>query len=203
MVVAAVAGCSLVARADRRVVLGGALATIVVGAAPWAVLGAAPLAAILFVRHRAAMQRRVRAQQMDAVAELCDLTALGLAGGLGFTAALALAAQQVGGDLESEVARVLRMVRIDGIAPALAKADGLAGSLYQIAGRAAASGAAMQEPIRQLADQRFADQHTARLERARRLPVLMLFPLTLLILPGFVLLVIAPAVVDAFGRLQL
>lgn len=203
MVAAAVAGCLLIAGAKRTIAFAGGLVVVVVAAAPFAVFAAVPLTAVVLVGRRIGTRHRGRAYRDLAAAELCDLTALGLSGGLAFTAALALAAQQVGGDLEFEVARVLRVVKIEGIAPALAAADGSAVRLYQTAGRAAASGAAMLEPMRQLADELFAEQHTARLERARRLPVLMLFPLTLLILPGFVLLVIAPAVVDAFSRLQL
>jgi hypothetical protein len=47
-----------------------------------------------------------------------------------------------------------------------------------------------------------AEQASARLEAVRRVPVLMLFPLTILILPGFLLLAIAPAIIDAFSRLD-
>lgn len=203
MVAATVAGCLLVAGVKWRIAFSAGLVVGFVAAAPFAVFAAIPLAAAGLVGQRIGNLRLDAARRARAVAELCDLTALGLGGGLAFSAALALAAQQVGGDLESEVASVLRMVKVDGVAPVLAAADGSAIRLYQTAGRAAVSGAAMLEPVRQLADQLFAEQHTARLERARRLPVLMLFPLTLLILPGFVLLVIAPAVVDAFSRLQL
>jgi pilus assembly protein TadC len=43
----------------------------------------------------------------------------------------------------------------------------------------------------------------SELEAVRKLPVTMLFPLTLLILPGFLLVAIAPAILDAFSRLEL
>jgi hypothetical protein len=39
------------------------------------------------------------------------------------------------------------------------------------------------------------------MERARRLPVRLLLPLALLILPGFVLLAVGPAVLQGLARL--
>ena len=68
--------------------------------------------------------------------------------------------------------------------------------------RAATTGSEVVDPVRRLADELNAEQAAARLETVRRLPVLMLFPLTVLILPGFLLLAIAPAIVDAFSRLD-
>ena len=48
-----------------------------------------------------------------------------------------------------------------------------------------------------------AEQTTARLEAARRLPVRLMLPLALLILPGFVVLAVGPALLEALDRLQL
>jgi tight adherence protein C len=203
MVIAVAVGLLLVAGADRKVFVAAVAGIGVAASAPPALAAVAPLVAVATMQRRLGRRRRRKAAQTDGVVELSDLTALGLTGGLGFGAALGLAARQVGGELEIEVRHVVRMIRIDGAASSLTAADGAARRLYRIAARAAASGAAMLEPMRRLSDQLLAEQHASRLERARRLPVLMLFPLTLLILPGFVLLVIAPAVADAFGRLQL
>ena len=54
-----------------------------------------------------------------------------------------------------------------------------------------------------LADQLHADLAAHRLAAVRKLPVAMLFPLTLLILPGFLLLTVAPALFDAFAALEI
>ena len=61
----------------------------------------------------------------------------------------------------------------------------------------------MAQPVAQLADDLTAELAARRLESVRRKPIAMLFPLTLLILPGFLLLAVAPAVLDALGRLDL
>jgi pilus assembly protein TadC len=68
--------------------------------------------------------------------------------------------------------------------------------------RASAAGSEVVTPMTRLADELNAEQAAARLEAVRRLPVLMLLPLTTLILPGFLLLAIAPAIIDAFARLE-
>ncbi len=136
------------------------------------------------------------------VATLAELTSIALTGGLGVRRSLELAGATVGGPVNDEVAAVLAQVRIDGSA-VLATADGMAAPLYRALGRAALSGAPLLEPIGRLTDHLHRDLAAAREQAARRLPILMLFPLTLLILPGFVLLTVAPALLETFGRLQI
>ncbi len=136
------------------------------------------------------------------VATLAELTSIALTGGVGIRRSLELAGVTVGGLVGDEVAAVLARMRIDGSA-VLATADGVAVPLYRTLGRAALSGAPLLEPIGRLTDQLHRDLAAAGEQAARRLPVLMLFPLTLLILPGFVLLTVAPALLETFGRLQI
>ncbi len=136
------------------------------------------------------------------VATLAELTSIALTGGLGIRRSLELAGATVGGPMHDEVSALLARIRIDGSA-VLATADGTAAPLYRTLGRAALSGAPLLEPIGRLTDQLHRDQAAAEERQARRLPILMLFPLTLLILPGFVLLTVAPALLDTFGRLQI
>ncbi len=136
------------------------------------------------------------------VATLAELTSIALTGGLGIRRSLELAGTTVGGPVNDEVAALLARMRVDGSA-VLATADGMAAPLYRTLGRAVLSGAPLLEPIGRLTDQLHRDLAAAGEQRARRLPILMLFPLTLLVLPGFVLLTVAPALLDAFGRLQI
>jgi len=186
-----------------RVVAAAMLLALVVTDAPWlvAVAAAGGAIAVGWVRLRS---RRVRAMQnsMD-LADLCDLTVVGLTGGLGLQSALHLAATSTGGSVGAEAEQILRSARVAGASEAMAAADGIGRPLYRTLGRAAASGAAVLEPVAQLADELSAELETQRLEAVRRRPVAMLFPLTLLILPGFLLLAVAPAVLEAFGRLDM
>ena len=136
------------------------------------------------------------------LAEICDLTAICLTGGLNIATALRIAADAGEGAVAAELEGILARARIDGLSAVLATADGAGSRLYQSLSRADATGGPMLQSVATLADELWSDQATAALETARRLPVAMLLPLTLLILPGFLLLTIAPAVLDAFSRLS-
>ncbi len=150
------------------------------------------------VRRRTEAGRRLPRD----VGMLAELTALGLSGGLGPHLALELAAEAVGGPVGREARGLLRRMHVDGSAVAAA-ATGHAAALYRLIGRGLAGGAALTDSVTRLADDMAAEQAAEELRRVRRLPVVLLFPLTLLILPGFLLLTVAPALLDAFGRLQI
>ena len=96
---------------------------------------------------------------------------------------------------------MLRRSRIDGLSGAFA--DGHISCVVRVIGRANATGAPLVDAVSRLADELHADLTALRLAAVRRIPVAMLFPLTLLILPGFLLLAVAPALFDAFGRLEI
>ena len=163
-------------------------------------LGACWLAATVGRRRRVA--REATERTIRDVAELAELTAMALTGGLGIRRSLELAGASVGGPVGSEVGAVLGQMRIEG-SVVLTTVDGTAASLYRALGRAALSGAPLVESISRLAEQLHTDQAAAREQAVLRLPIVMLFPLTLLILPGFVLLTVAPALVEALGRLEI
>lgn len=202
MMVMLVAGIGLATTSMRwQKVVAVAVAVAVVLAEPGLVLPIGAMAGLIAAGARWRRSRyEARAADRDAAA-LCDLTAVGLTGGLGLHASLQLAANELGGNIATEVSAVLRGARIDGIAPALASSGGVGRRLYRVAARAAVTGSALAEPVVRLADEMNAEQAALRLEAVRRLPVLMLFPLTVLILPGFLLLVIAPSLIDGFSRL--
>ena len=148
-------------------------------------------------------RRRRSTAPAQELAEVCDLAAIGLTGGLNTAIALQIAARASGGSVSGELERVLATARIDGLGEAMAAAGGDGTRLYQTVSRATATGGPMLQSVRALADELWAEQATAAVEKARKLPVAMLLPLTLLILPGYLLLTIAPAVLDAFSRLNL
>lgn len=161
--------------------------------------GAGLILLLVWLRSK---QRRQADNDAD-LAALCDLVAIGLTGGLGVHSALGLAADHVGAEVRAEVGAVLRQSQVQGMVAAMAEADGLGRRLYAVVGRAAASGSPLLGPVSRLADELHADQAAARLQAVRQLPVALLFPLTLLILPGFLLLTVAPAILDAFSRLEI
>lgn len=185
----------------RVAVVAAAMAVALI--APLLVLPGAALAVVHLLlrrlRHRAAEKER----RCEDAALLADLTALALTGGLGIQPALEIAAGAVGGEVSEEVDALLRTARVDGLATAMAGAAGAGRELYRVIGSAVATGSALVDQVTRIADELHAEAGARRLEKVRRVPVMMLFPLTLLVLPGFLLLTIAPALLDALAHLDL
>ena len=126
---------------------------------------------------------------------LAELTALGLSAGLSFSAALAASADYLSAAAAARVRRALRVsdrAETDETTP-----------LFALADRALVTGAPLLASIDGYATSLRRDRRAAAVERARRLPVKLLFPLALLILPGFLLLTVGPALLAGLGRLGL
>jgi tight adherence protein C len=194
---------ALLRRRSRPVALAAAAWVVIVAAAPPAAIATGIAGAVLALRARL---RRRRLQEEDAgrdVTLLADLVALGLRAGLGLTEALRRAVPLVHPALAAEVEVVLRAADRSGSEAALAAAGGRAARLYRLAARAAATGAPLAEAVEGYAVERRHADHTRAVEAARRLPVRMLLPLALLILPGFVVLAVGPALLEALARLRL
>ena len=89
--------------------------------------------------------------------------------------------------------RVARVASVSGLTVSIAYAgEQLRPTVAQLA-RAQRSGAPLAQTVRRLIDQDMAAERTRRLARARALPVRLMIPLTLLMLPGLVLLLYAPS----------
>lgn len=102
---------------------------------------------------------------------------------------------------EGELLRVARIATVSGITTALGAAGpGLRPVVAQLA-RAQRTGGSLSSTVRTLLDQHLADERTARLAAARTLPVRLMVPLTLLMLPGLVLLLYAPSLLSMFTDL--
>jgi tight adherence protein C len=158
--------------------------------------------AALLIRKRLA-NRRVEEASVDAnVTLLSELTMLGLNAGLTFSNALALGAEHVAVPLQREVQGILRRSYHSGPAIALGANEGRAAGLYLLAAQAAVTGAPIAIAVQSFVDDRRAEERAAALAAARRLPVRLLFPLALLILPGFMVLTVGPAVLSALERLS-
>ncbi len=131
-----------------------------------------------------------------------ELVALALAAGLPFAAAIEAAADHLGAEDAAEITLVLRRARRHGLGTALAAAGTASGGLFRVAHRAVVTGAPLVHAVESWSrEQRKAD-HSRRLERVRTLPVRLLLPLTLLTLPGFVVLTVGPTLIEAVARLR-
>lgn len=127
---------------------------------------------------------------------LADLTTLGLSAGLSFIAALRAAADHLPEESAQAVRRALR-------SPAGREEAGPATALFALADRALVTVAPLLASIDGYATSLRRNERAAAVERARRLPVKLLFPLALLILPGFLLLTVGPALLTGLDRLGL
>lgn len=161
--------------------------------------GALALAALLLLAP-AVPPRRRRPPSPDDVAELATLVALGVDAGMTPAVALAWAGPHCHPELAAAAARALRRARREGLAAGLTGDPGPAGDLFREIARAVATGAAAG-PV--LAGYRERVETAARAEAAaqlQRLPIKLLFPLTLLMLPGLVLMLAGPALIEVLGR---
>lgn len=131
---------------------------------------------------------------------LTELTGLGLSAGLAFPGSVEAAARHVGPVLASQVRATLRR-SVRGAAGSFEGAAGDAESLFRLAGRAATTGAPLLPAVNAYAAELRSEERARSLAAARRLPVRLLFPLTLLILPGFLILTVGPTVLSGLRRL--
>ncbi len=170
---------------------------------PWSpTVAAIVLVAGVAERRWRAIRRRRREASL-VVRELPllgELVLMGLTAGLPFAAALHAAGEELSGPLRREVALVARRAADGGVRIALAGATGAAHRLYAVAARATSTGAPLGSAVEAWVDELRAEERERRLTAARKLPVKLAFPLALLILPGFVLLTVAPALVRAVER---
>jgi hypothetical protein len=132
---------------------------------------------------------------------LVDLTGLGLTAGLTFPAAVTAGAEYVDESLSAEVGRVLRDRTIG--RGTVTTVDGVTSGLFGVVDRALLTGAPMLPAVSGYAAALRSEERHRRLAAVRRLPVKLLFPLSLLILPGFLLLTVGPALLGGLQRLGL
>jgi len=178
------------------IVTAGLIITAIAG-----VVGAGAVAAcsgVVVLWNRARHADRARRAATDADMMCVEVTSLGVAAGLTFREAAAGAASVVGGAVGSDLLGVLRRTSVDsgarsgvpGIDEMLAEAE-----------RSASTGAPLVRSLDALVSTLRRERATRARERLARLPVKLLFPLALLILPGFVIMTVGPAVLGGLSRI--
>lgn len=100
-----------------------------------------------------------------------------------------------------ELRRVARVATVSGLTVSIAYADPALRPVVAQLARAQHSGGALALTIRRLMEENLAAERARRLSRARSLPVKLMIPLTLLVLPGLVLLLYAPSLIELFQDL--
>lgn len=183
----------------RRLLAGISGALWVVGGPFLAIVGGVSALAIeLWYQGRGRAHARAIAHQTEVVA--VEAVAVGVSGGLSFEQAASVAAGAIGGEVAAAVNRGLRS-SISGATTS--EGAGAISEMFAAAEMSRVTGAPLADRLSSLASSIRRDNAAAQRQRLARLPVLLLFPLALLILPGFVLLAVAPAVVGGLSRLGL
>ena len=153
-------------------------------------------------RRRVLRSERLAARRAEGELELLTHSMLiGLSGGLSPAGALALARESLSSSLGHEVDKVLRHAVKGGLTPSLMNATGTGGRLFRQVGAAHLSGSPLELTLTALATEYREAARSSAVERARRLPVRMVLPLTLLMLPGLLILMIGPLVLPSLARL--
>lgn len=165
-----------------------------------------PMAAIVvagagFAAHRVIGIRRTRSADTASSGDgllAVELVGLGIAAGLPFRNAATLTAAQVSEPVAKEMLRALRSVGA-GQPPSIVIPE--IRSMFTAAQASESSGTPLAGTLDAVArDSRRACEAASK-ERLAKLPVKMLFPLAFLILPGFVLLTVAPPLISGLSKL--
>ena len=155
-------------------------------------------------RQAQAAERAVRAQ----LAETIDLFAVAFASGHNLVSATEQVARWAHGDLGQAIRRCLHQAeRSRSLVDALEELPSQLGTDVRPLVAALAAHARFGAPIAptlvRLADDSRTSQRRAAETAARRLPVMMLFPLVICVLPAFVLVTVVPVVAEAISGLDL
>lgn len=152
--------------------------------------------------RRAARRDRAFRARHEACFEASELVALGLAGGLSVAAAHQVALEHAAVEAVGPLEQLVGSIRSSGTRAALAGDAGPMMAASRVLAAAAVSGAPALPALEGHLEAEAHRRHAERVEAARRLPVRLLLPLTLLVLPGFVLLTVGPTVVGSLARLS-
>jgi hypothetical protein len=95
-----------------------------------------------------------------------------------------------------------RLATVKGLTAAVEECHGSIRSLAAQLARAQRSGSTVADTVRSMLDADIAAERSKRLERARSLPIRLIIPITLLVLPGLVLLLYAPSLLRLFSDLS-
>lgn len=191
---------------DRRLPVIGGAAVLTVMVSP--LLGLAVIAGVVvrprLVARRAAARRRWAV--IDAVPEAADLLALSVAGGLTVTLALEAAARWSPHPVGEVLQRATRAIGLGqptaDVLEAAAEALGPpARPLVEVLLASERYGVPLGDGVDRVAREARLERRRRGEERARRVPVLLLFPLVLCVLPAFAFLTVVPLLVGSLPDL--
>ena len=193
-----VAAAYLVLRAPHHLVVLPALVTFAINPLLGLAVGAALFGGVR-IRRIASARSAGSDHRADEILA-ADLVSSGVEAGVSFDEAVSVAADFVSVSVASELRLMARVAH----SASVNEDDGsIIDEMFRLSRRSAASGAPLAQGLRALSEAERARDAAERLERLERLPVKLLFPLAFLILPGFLLVAVAPALVSGISKLSL
>jgi pilus assembly protein TadC len=179
---------------------------------PWPGPLVSPLLMLIGVRFPFLLTARARKRRLDAidaeVPQLLDLLAAASSAGLSTPVAFRRASEAITGPLRDEIEVVLRAVDLGGrwrdelrsAADRLELVD--VRRAVAVITRAETLGSSLAESTAELAATVRQARRAALTERARTVPVKMLFPLVFLVLPAFLLLTVVPVLLTTLRSIS-
>lgn len=175
---------------QMSLLLGGSLGLVVAGPLGAMVGGLVPLAWRRFV---------ARKQPVTPITLVLLLLLVELRSGLSVLAALTKVSEALPG--YSNLRIVARVGLVSGLTAAIPYGDEHLRPVVAQLTRAQRSGASLTGSVLRMLESRLADDRARRIGRARTLPVRLMVPVTLLMLPGLILLLYAPSLLTMFEDL--
>lgn len=173
-----------------RWVLGASIGVIVAGPAGALAGGLLPVVWARLAR------RRVPATPVTLV---LLLLLVGLRSGLSVLAALTQVSDSI--PRYASLRTVTRVAMVTGLVSAIPYGDDSLRPVVAQLARAQRSGASLSGAVRRMLETELAADRSRRIARARTLPVRLMVPVTLLMLPGLILLIYAPSLLGMFEQL--
>jgi hypothetical protein len=173
---------SLIVTAAVGLVVGGPIGAIVGGVAP------------MILRRL-----RSRGEPAPPIRLILLLLLVQLRSGLSVLAALISVSAALPAD--ASLRRVARVARVSGLVAAIPHGDDRLRPMLSQLARAQRSGASLSGVVRRMLETELASERARRIARARTLPVRLMVPVTLLMLPGLILLLYAPSLLGMFHDL--
>jgi pilus assembly protein TadC len=101
----------------------------------------------------------------------------------------------------ADLRRVSRVATVSGLTASISHSGPDLRPVVSQLARSQRSGGSLSSTVRHLLERDLAEERTRRLAKARALPVRLMLPVTLLMLPGLVLMLYAPSLIGLFDEL--
>ena len=174
-----------------KLVLAASVGVVVAGPVGGLLAGLAP-----FVWSKLSARRRAPDPSINLILLLLLVQ---LRSGLSVLAALIEVSEAV--PRYESLRRVARVARVSGLVASIPYADDSLRPVVAQLARAQHSGASLGGAVRRLLETGLAADRSRRIATARTLPVRLMIPVTLLMLPGLILMLYAPSLLGMFGEL--